>query len=219
MPDTNLYSASDDPNPDDYKILRKGSVYNIIGPYGREFRSYKSASIVGPRWEELTHIPWPYESSAYTSGLRLWELGIIPREFVGMRKSLIGPDPALPSKSRPPDQPKNEELLTESLEPESPSIKQPPHESASKERTSLPVQQTLRPAEKVTPHIPKSDPLSAGKEKPVTPQIPPSLPSKPRQHRLMFQENWDDYREPIKPDSTRSKQESSESPDTDAEDD
>jgi hypothetical protein len=66
-----------------YHIRRKGSRYNIQGPQGRIFSKYKSASVAGPRWEELTHTPWPYPSSAYESGLRLWELGLIPREQVG----------------------------------------------------------------------------------------------------------------------------------------
>lgn len=66
-----------------YRIMRKGSRYNILGPHGRIFMKYKSASIVGPRWEELTHTPWPYASSAYEAGMRLWELGLIKREQVG----------------------------------------------------------------------------------------------------------------------------------------
>lgn len=69
-----------------YTIRRKGSLYNIVGPQGREFRKYQSAKIVGPRWEELTHTPWPYPSSAYEPGLRLWQLGLIDRQQVGQRR-------------------------------------------------------------------------------------------------------------------------------------
>jgi hypothetical protein len=65
--------------------MRKGSRYNILGPHGRIFTKYKSASVAGPRWEDLTHMPWPYESTAYDRGLRLWELGLIPRDQVGKR--------------------------------------------------------------------------------------------------------------------------------------
>lgn len=72
-----------------YRIIRKGSVYNILGPEGREFAKNKSASVVGPRWEELTHTPWPYDSSAYTPGMRLWELGLIKRAQVGKRQSSL----------------------------------------------------------------------------------------------------------------------------------
>jgi hypothetical protein len=49
--------------PSRYRITRKGSRYNILGLDGRLFTKFKSASIVGPRWEELTHTPWPYESA------------------------------------------------------------------------------------------------------------------------------------------------------------
>jgi hypothetical protein len=69
-----------------YTIRRKGSRYNIIGSHGRLFSTYKSASVVGPRWEELTHTPWPYRSSAYESGLRLWQLGLIERDQVGQQQ-------------------------------------------------------------------------------------------------------------------------------------
>ncbi len=72
-----------------YRIIRKGSRYNITGPDGRVFNKYKSASIAGPRWEELTHTPWPHKSSAYESGLRLWELGIISRDQIG--KTTLAP--------------------------------------------------------------------------------------------------------------------------------
>ncbi|MBN1680133.1 MAG: hypothetical protein JW966_07565 [Anaerolineae bacterium] len=91
-----------------YRIDRKGSVYNIFGPYGRVFGKYKSASVVGPRWEELTHTPWPFRSKAYESGLRLWELGIIEREQVGQLKlrPKLKPAPAhIPPKPQP--QPRN----------------------------------------------------------------------------------------------------------------
>ena len=71
-----------------YRIMRKGSRYNILGPQGRVFTKYKSASVAGPRWEELTHTPWPYDSTAYERGLRLWELGLIPRDQVGKRNIL-----------------------------------------------------------------------------------------------------------------------------------
>jgi hypothetical protein len=77
-----------------YRIMRKGSRYNILGPQGRIFTKYKSASVAGPRWEELTHTPWPYESTAYERGLRLWELGLIPRDQVGKRNILMSqPEP------------------------------------------------------------------------------------------------------------------------------
>ncbi|HVO68460.1 MAG TPA: hypothetical protein VMT24_00355, partial [Aggregatilineaceae bacterium] len=69
-----------------YTIRRKGSRYNIAGSHGRLFSTYKSASVVGPRWEELTHTPWPYRSSAYESGLRLWQLGLIERDQVGQQQ-------------------------------------------------------------------------------------------------------------------------------------
>jgi hypothetical protein len=69
-----------------YTIRRKGSRYNIFGPHGRIFANYRSASVAGPRWEELTHTPWPYRSSAYESGLRLWQLGLIDREQVGQQQ-------------------------------------------------------------------------------------------------------------------------------------
>jgi hypothetical protein len=88
----------------EYRILRKGSRYNIFGPDGRVFSKYKSASVVGPRWEELTHTPWPYVSSAYLSGSRLWELGVIEREQVGQRtlppSSSARPAPAQRQKAR-----------------------------------------------------------------------------------------------------------------------
>lgn len=73
-----------------YRIMRKGSRYNILGPDGRVFLKYKSASSVGPRWEELTHTPWPYASSTYERGMRLWELGLIEREQVGALEIRVG---------------------------------------------------------------------------------------------------------------------------------
>lgn len=94
-----LASPSDKPV---YKITRKGSRYNIIGPDGRVFSKNQSAAVVGPRWEELTYTPWPYESSAYESGLRLWELGLIPREHVGMTRLLI---PRATAQPAPPPEP------------------------------------------------------------------------------------------------------------------
>ena len=77
-----------------YIISRRGSVYNIFGPEGRVFRKYRSASVVGPRWEELTHTLWPYPSTAYSTGQRLWELGLIARENVGAGEQRADPTPA-----------------------------------------------------------------------------------------------------------------------------
>lgn len=77
--------------PHGYRITRKGSRYNIIGPEGRIFTKNKSASVAGPRWEELTHTPWPHPSSAYEPGLRLWELGIISREDITNNKPVSAP--------------------------------------------------------------------------------------------------------------------------------
>lgn len=74
-----------------YRIMRKGSRYNILGPQGRIFTKYRSAGTVGPRWEELTHTPWPYDSSAYTRGVRLWELGLIERAQVGAQEITVAP--------------------------------------------------------------------------------------------------------------------------------
>jgi hypothetical protein len=86
-----------------YRILRKGSRYNILGPEGRIFTKYKSASVAGPRWEELTHTPWPYASSAYESGQRLWELELIDREQVGKRTVTVQskPQPKKPAPQSP----------------------------------------------------------------------------------------------------------------------
>jgi hypothetical protein len=85
------HSRSENPfeqpvSPSAYSIRRKGSLYNIVGPHGREFVKYVSAKLAGPRWEELTHTPWPYPSSAYEPGLRLWQLGVIDRHQVGQRR-------------------------------------------------------------------------------------------------------------------------------------
>lgn len=91
-------------SPHEYRILRKGSRYNITGPEGRIFARFKSASIAGPRWEELTHTPWPYSSSAYEPGLRLWELGLIARHLVGKTaairraQSTPAPRPSCPTR-------------------------------------------------------------------------------------------------------------------------
>lgn len=66
-----------------YSIRRRGSRYNIFGPHGRLFRTYQSASVAGPRWEELTGTPWPFRSSAYQPGWRLWQPGAREREETG----------------------------------------------------------------------------------------------------------------------------------------
>lgn len=78
-------SSQQNNEPSRYRIMRKGSRYNILGPQGRIFTKYQSASAAGPRWEELTHTPWPYDSSAYERGQRLWELGLIDRDQIGKR--------------------------------------------------------------------------------------------------------------------------------------
>jgi hypothetical protein len=70
-------SGSSSETKPSYRIIRKGSRYNILSPEGRIFVKYRSAHIVGPRWEVITRTPWPYTSSAYTRGHRLWELGLI----------------------------------------------------------------------------------------------------------------------------------------------
>jgi hypothetical protein len=96
VPDSRLPVSAFDPQHSDtprYRIVRKGSLYNILGPDGRLFTKYKSASVVGPRWEELTHTPWPYESTAYERGLRLWQLGLIRREQVGKRQIVVQIEP------------------------------------------------------------------------------------------------------------------------------
>lgn len=89
MPDSRPLAKSFERSESPYRVVQKGSLYNILGPEGRVFTKYKSASVVGPRWEELTHTPWPYPSSAYERGLRLWELGLIEREQVGQRNIVL----------------------------------------------------------------------------------------------------------------------------------
>ena len=103
-PSSRAHSPSEPTSTAVYTIRRKGSVYNISGPQGRVFTTYKSARIVGPRWEELTHTPWPYESSAYEPGLRLWELGIIKRERVGKRDLPAQPKNTQPARASVPKQ-------------------------------------------------------------------------------------------------------------------
>jgi len=98
-----LSDKQEDPQHDNqtaFTIRRKGSRYNILGPNGREFTNYKSASVVGPRWEELTHTPWPYSSSAYESGTRLWQLGVIERSQVGQRELAPPPKPQRAAKPK-----------------------------------------------------------------------------------------------------------------------
>ncbi len=101
-----------------YRIMRKGSRYNILGPHGRVFTKYRSASTAGPRWEELTHTPWPYASSAYTRGRRLWELGLIDRQQVGAQEINIRPG----SGARPASQPEQSESPVARVPPEPPAI-------------------------------------------------------------------------------------------------
>ncbi len=101
MADVRLPSISPvvpEPNASDrYRIMRKGSRYNILGPHGRIFTKYQSASKAGPRWEELTRTSWPYKSTAHERGHRLWELGLIARGMVGRRHiELLPPKPAQP---------------------------------------------------------------------------------------------------------------------------
>ena len=57
-----------------YRILRRSSRYNILGPHGRVFATYQSAGVAGPRWEELTHTLWPHPGTAYVPGFRLSQL-------------------------------------------------------------------------------------------------------------------------------------------------
>jgi hypothetical protein len=93
VPDTRLQDSSmftsEHRQPDRYRIMRKGSRYNILGPQGRIFTKYQSASTAGPRWEELTCTPWPYDSTAYERGHRLWELGLIDRTQIGQRQIIV----------------------------------------------------------------------------------------------------------------------------------
>ena len=106
MPDLRLPVSAFDPQDSDtsrYRIMRKGSLYNILGPDGRLFTKYKSASVVGPRWEELTYTPWPYESTAYERGFRLWQLGLIGRDQAGKRHTVVQAEPtAQKSMPKPP---------------------------------------------------------------------------------------------------------------------
>lgn len=92
-----------------YTIRRKGSLYNIYGPEGRAFTRYKSASVAGPRWEELTHTPWPYHGTAYQPGLRLWQLGLIEREQVGQTELPPAPVPKPPE--RKPRRPRSRPVI------------------------------------------------------------------------------------------------------------
>jgi hypothetical protein len=229
--ETNLppYTAND-PDPGDYKIVRKGSLYNITGPHGREFSKFKSASAAGPRWEELTHTPWPYESTAYTPGMRLWELGIIRREHVGLRQLLSGPaldagsGPQSTQSSPAPSGAPNGETDSPQRTPASPSPQstdpsreptsavEPPRESMSKPDTSQTAPQPSPPA-KESATGEREDSTSQPKTRPA----PSPQPTKPRQRRLMFQENWEGYREPIKPDARPKK--SDREPADDSEDD
>jgi hypothetical protein len=105
VPDSRRPDSALDPqdsNAPRYRIVRKGSLYNILGPDGRLFTKYRSASLVGPRWEELTHTPWPYESTAYERGLRLWQLGLIQREQVGKRDIVVRAEPHTQKPMRKP---------------------------------------------------------------------------------------------------------------------
>jgi hypothetical protein len=100
VPDQQLHAPSSDlevpsnpPTKREYTIRRKGSLYNIVGSERKEFTKYQSARVAGPRWEELTHTPWPYPSTAYEPGLRLWQLGLIDRDQVGQRQIQTKPAP------------------------------------------------------------------------------------------------------------------------------
>lgn len=94
-PSSALETPSNPPTKREYTIRRKGSLYNIVGPEGRVFTKNQSARVIGPRWEELTHTPWPYPSKAYEPGLRLWQLGLIDRDQVGQRQIQTKPAPAV----------------------------------------------------------------------------------------------------------------------------
>jgi hypothetical protein len=99
VPDSRLSTSAfghQDGDTTQYRIVRKGSRYNILGPDGRIFTKYKSASVVGPRWEELTSTPWPYDSTAYERGFRLWQLGLIRREQVGKQHIVVQRKPVAP---------------------------------------------------------------------------------------------------------------------------
>ena len=82
-------------------IRRKGSRYNLFSAHGRIFSTYKSASVVGPRWEELTRTPWPYPSTAYESGSRLRQLGLTPLALAAQKRT---PQPQTPA-ARPAPRP------------------------------------------------------------------------------------------------------------------
>ena len=135
MPDIRLHDASMfAPGPrsqDRYRIMRKGSRYNILGPNGRVFTKHQSASLAGPRWEELTHTPWPYDSTAYERGHRLWELGLITRDQIGKRNITT---------QRPAE-----------VSPKSTAIKQPAEPSPLIKLVviNLPVSQLALPAPKI----------------------------------------------------------------------
>jgi hypothetical protein len=68
--------------------VRRGNHYNILGPDGRAFKTYQSAALVGPRWEELTRTPWPHPSSAYAPGTHLRQL------LPGTALPTLAPEPA-----------------------------------------------------------------------------------------------------------------------------
>lgn len=132
----------------EYRIIRKGSRYNITGPDGRIFSKYKSASTAGPRWEELTHTPWPHQSSAYESGLRLWELGIITRDEVGQTTLSEVQPPTPPPPEPPPTQPVQEKATVKAQrapaprpapEPETPSRNMPATTRANTAAPTLPI--------------------------------------------------------------------------------
>lgn len=157
-----------------YRISRKGSVYNILGPEGRIFPKYKSASVVGPRWEELTHTPWPYESSAYESGMRLWELGLIERRQVGQRRPALD---AAPADAPPPRIPEPEPEPA----PEQPAQETPAPAAVGEQLRLLAV---AGPEPAPQPVEAREDPAPAPAEPPQTyqathPAAPPVLRVEP----------------------------------------
>ena len=109
-----------------YSIRRKGSRYNILGSRGRVFPHYQSASIAGPRWEELTGAPWPYRSEAYESGMRLWQLGLIPREQVGQQRLMPPASAATPQPNRADACPPVKTNKTKKSVPKQDKLKQQP---------------------------------------------------------------------------------------------
>lgn len=145
-------------NQSTYTIRRKGSRYNILGPNGREFATNKSASVVGPRWEELTHTPWPYSSSAYESGTRLWQLGIIERSQVGQRKLAAPPKPRRaatpaakqPAAKKPPRRAKTKKppakTATSAGKKTAKSVRQPAKTDTPATKPTAPAAQPERPA-------------------------------------------------------------------------